>query len=74
MKRLSDRHPYNEKRSRKRPNTRRWVEMEKFVGVAWQRMAQDRQLWKELGNVRKARCSKASRHLDKETSLLSLTD
>ena len=37
-KRLTDWHPYNKKRSRKRP-------------VAWQRIAQDRQLWQELGKA-----------------------
>ena len=26
-------------------------DIEKFAGVAWQRIAQDRQLWKELGKV-----------------------
>ena len=47
-KRLTDWHPYNEKRSRKRPDTRWGDEIEKFAGVAWQRKTQDRQLWKEL--------------------------
>jgi len=42
-------HPYNKKRSRERPDTRWRDEIEKFAGVAWQRLAQDRQLWKELG-------------------------
>ena len=35
-KRLTDWHPYNEKRSRKRPDTRQKDEIEKFAGVAWQ--------------------------------------
>ena len=47
-KRLTDWHPYNEKRSRKRPDTRWKDEIEKFAGVACQRLAQVRQLWKEL--------------------------
>ena len=51
MKRLTDWHSYNEKRSRKRPDTRWKDEIEKFAGVAWQRLAQDRQLWKELGKA-----------------------
>ena len=46
-KRLTDWHPYGEKRSRKRPDTRWKDEIEKFAGVAWQRLAQDRQLWKQ---------------------------
>ena len=50
-KRLTDWHPYNEKRSRKRPDTRWKDEIEKFAGVTWQRLAQDRQLWKELGKA-----------------------
>ena len=50
-KRLTDWHPYNEKRSRKRPDTRWRDEIEKFAGVAWQRIAQDRQLWKEFGKA-----------------------
>ena len=41
----------NKKRSRKRPDTRWKDEIEKFAGVAWQRLAQDRQLWKELGKA-----------------------
>ena len=36
-KRLTNWHPYNEKRSRKRPDTRWKDEIEKFAGVAWQR-------------------------------------
>ena len=43
---LTDWHPYNEKRSRKRPDTRWKDEIEKFAGVAWQRLTQHRQLWK----------------------------
>ena len=45
-KRLTDWHPYNEKRSRKRPDTRWKDEIEKFAGVAWQRLAQDRRCGK----------------------------
>ena len=37
-KRLTDWHPYNEKRSRKRPDTRWKDEIEKFAGVAWHRI------------------------------------
>jgi len=51
IKRLTDWHPYNEKRSRKRPDTRWKEEIEKFAGVAWQRLTQDRQSWKELGKA-----------------------
>jgi len=47
--RITDWHPYNEKRSRKRPDTRSRDEIGKFAGVAEQKLAQDRQLWKELG-------------------------
>jgi len=50
-KRLTDRHPYNKKQSRKRPDTRWKDEIEKFAGVTWQRLAQDRLLWKELGKA-----------------------
>ena len=50
-KRLTDWHPYNEKRSRKRPDTKWRDEIEKFTGVAWQRLARDRQFWKELGKA-----------------------
>ena len=50
-KRLTEWHPYNDKRSRKRPDTRWRDEIEKFAGVAWQRLAQDRQLWRELGKA-----------------------
>ena len=50
-KRITDWHPYNEKRSRKRPDTRWKDEIERFAGVAWQRLAQDRQLWKKLGKA-----------------------
>ena len=46
--RLTDWHPFNEKRSRKRLYTRWRVEIEKLAGIAWQIIAQDRQLWKEL--------------------------
>jgi len=45
-KRLTDWHPYGEKRSRKRPDTRWKDEIKKFAGVA-----QDRQLWKKLGKA-----------------------
>ena len=37
---LTDWHPYNEKRSRRRPDTRWRDEIENFAGVAWQRIAQ----------------------------------
>ena len=37
-KRITDWHPYNEKRSRKRPDTRWRDEIEKFAGVAWTRI------------------------------------
>ena len=40
-KRITDWHPYNEKQSRKRPDTRWRNEIEKFAGVAWQRLAHD---------------------------------
>jgi len=50
-KKITNSHPYNEKRSRKRPDTRWRDEIEKFAGIAWQRLAQDRQLWKELGKA-----------------------
>ena len=40
-KRVTDWHPYNEKRSRKRPDTRWRDKIEKFAGVARQRLAQD---------------------------------
>ena len=43
-KRLIDWHPYYEKQSRKKPNTRWKDKIEKFAGVAWPRLAQDRQL------------------------------
>ena len=45
-KRLTDWYPYNEKRSRKRPDTRWRDEIEKFAGVAWQRLVQNRELGK----------------------------
>ena len=48
-KSITDWHPYGEKRSRKRPDTRWRDEIGKFSGVAWQRLAQDGQLWKESG-------------------------
>jgi len=39
---------YNDKRSKKGLNTRWGDEIEKFDGNTWQRIAQNRQLWKEL--------------------------
>jgi len=50
-KRQTDWHQHNEKRSRKRPETRWRDEIEKFAGVAWRRIAQNRQLLKELGKA-----------------------
>jgi len=50
-KRPTDWHLYNEKRSRKIPDTRWMDEIGKIAGVAWQRIAQDRQLWNELGKA-----------------------
>jgi len=47
-KRLTDWYPKNDKQGRKRLDTRWKDEIEWFAGVAWQRIAQDRQLWKEL--------------------------
>ena len=35
-------------RNKKRPGTRWSDKIEKFAGKSWQRVAQDRQLWKEL--------------------------
>ena len=35
----------------KRPDTRWKDDIEKFAGKTWQRIAQDRQLWKELGEA-----------------------
>ena len=37
--------------NQKRLNTRWRDEIEKFAGKTWQRIAQNRQLWKELGKV-----------------------
>ena len=51
MKRLTDWYPYNDKRSRKRPDTRWKCEIEKFAGIAWQRIEQNRLLWEELGKA-----------------------
>ena len=48
---LTDWHLYNDKRGRKRLDTRWRDEIEKFAGIAWQRIAQDRQLCKELGKA-----------------------
>jgi len=41
-RRLTDRHPYYDKRSRKRPDTKWRDEIKKNTGVAWQRIAQNR--------------------------------
>ena len=51
MKRLTDWHPYNEKQSTKRPDTRWKDEIENVFELTWQRIAQDSQLWKELGKA-----------------------
>jgi len=50
-KRQTDWSLYNEKRSRKRPDTRSGDDIEKFAGVVWQRIAQERLLWEELGKA-----------------------
>ena len=50
-KRVTDWCRYNDRRSRKRPDIRWRDEIEKFAGKTWQGMAQDRQLWKELGKA-----------------------
>ena len=44
-------HLYKKKRSRKRPDTRWKDEIEKFAGIACQRIGQNRQLWKESGKA-----------------------
>ena len=43
--------PHNDKRSRKRPDTRWRDGIENFAGKTSQRIAQDRQLWEELGKA-----------------------
>ena len=44
--------PYNDKRSKKKRLDSRWRdEIEKIAGKTWQRIDQDRQLWKELGKA-----------------------
>ena len=48
-KRITDRLLYNDKCSKKRPDTRWRGEIEKFTSLTWQRIAQNRQLWNELG-------------------------
>ena len=50
-KRLTDWHLSKEKRSRKRPDTKWRDEIEKFARVAWPRIAQNRQLLRELGKA-----------------------
>ena len=42
---------YNDERSKKRLDTRWRDAIEKFAEIAWQRLAQDGQLWKEMGKV-----------------------
>ena len=46
MKRLTYWHQYNNKRRKKRPDTRWRDEIEKFAGIVWQRITQNWQLWK----------------------------
>ena len=50
-KRTCDWSPHNNKRSKKRPDTRWRDEIVKFAGNTWQRKAQSRQSWKELGKA-----------------------
>ena len=50
-KRITDWCPYNDKGSKKRPDTRWRDEIEKNAGKTCQRIAQDRQLWEELGKA-----------------------
>jgi len=49
-KRITDWCPFNDKRSKKGP-TLDGEKTEKFAGKTWQRLAQNRQLWKELGEA-----------------------
>ena len=50
-KRLTDWCPWDCKRIRKRPDTRWRDEIERFAGKKWQRIAQNRLLWKEMGKA-----------------------
>ena len=46
-KRITDWFPYNDKRSKKRSDTNWRDDIENYEKT-WQRITQDRQLWKEL--------------------------
>ena len=49
--RITDWCQYNDKRSKKKPETRWRDEIEKIAIKYWQREAQDRQFWKDLGKA-----------------------
>ena len=50
-KRLTDWCPWDCKRNRKRPDTRWRDEIEKFASKTWQRLAQSRSSWSEMGKA-----------------------
>jgi len=50
-KRLTDWHPYNDKLSKKVQIQDGGMRLKKIVGIAWQRISQNRQFWKELGKA-----------------------